>query len=86
MTLKAVKGNISFSVRVRCQNPECRRFLNLNEYPYGDDGESEYSESNEALHKAIFGTKANYAQWDNLEIEFKCCICETPFKLNSIEY
>jgi len=85
VTLKAVKGRIAFSLLVRCQNPECRRFLNLNEYPYNDD-ESEYSESNETLHRAIFGTKANYAQWDNLEIEFKCCICETAFKLNSIEY
>ncbi len=85
-----IKGQIAgimtqflYSVYVDC--PHCGATMDLNDYPYSDDS-SEYSHAEDVLGMAVFGSKTQPAQWENLEIEYRCCECDKAFVLSGIEY
>lgn len=84
--MKTATGNVTYQVRVNC--PNCNKRLNLTEYPYvesvDEDGE-DYSLAEDFLGGELFGSATVPAKWSGFEIEYKCCGCNEPFKLNEFE-
>lgn len=80
--VKGEIGGVMFSVYVDC--PHCKSTIDLNDYPYSDDS-SEYHHPEDVLGMAVFGSKTVPAQWENLEIEYKCCECDKTFVLSGLE-
>jgi hypothetical protein len=80
--IKGQIGGVMYSVYVDC--PHCGATMDLNDYPYSDDS-SEYAHAEDVLGMALFGSKTQPAQWENLEIEYKCCNCDGDFVLSGIE-
>jgi DNA-directed RNA polymerase subunit RPC12/RpoP len=77
-----VIGHVSFDVFIEC--PHCNGRLNLNDYPYNDET-TDYSLTEDELGLALFGTETESATWKQLKIEYKCCLCKTPFVLSGFD-
>jgi len=82
LVMPTAGGRVSYDVRVNC--PHCNGRLALNQYPYNDD-QTEYSQTEDELGIALFGTATEPATWSGLAIPYTCCKCSQPFLLSSME-
>ncbi len=77
----AVTGYVIYDVIVTC--PHCNSRLNLNKYPY-DDEATDYSLGEDELGLALFGRSNEPANWNRIQIEYKCCKCDKSFVLSNL--
>lgn len=82
VAMPRASGVVRYGLNVTC--PLCEKQLDLNEYPY--DGEHEdYAPGEDELGLALFGLEDKPAQWEGLEIKYRCYGCKEFFLLTEIE-
>jgi len=82
VVIAPVSGIITYDVRVTC--PHCQRTLHLNQYPYNDEAE-EFSPAEDELGEALFGFLYKPANWEKINIPYKCCRCKGDFIVGKLE-